>query len=83
MNKGTFEYSGMPVSKAKDLVRDRLIALQESIPFFEMTNKPVYCRCGALCFVKLLNNQWFLNYGNPEWKTLAFECLNRMEIIPS
>ena len=83
MNKGTFEYSGMSVSKAKDLVRDRLIALQESIPFFEMTNKPVYCRCGALCFVKLLNNQWFLNYGNPEWKTLALECLNRMEIIPS
>ena len=82
MNEGTFEYSGMPVSKAKDLVKDRLIALGESVPFFEMTNKPVYCRCGTLCFVKLLNNQWFLNYGNPEWKTLAFECLNRMEIIP-
>ena len=48
-----------------------------------MTNKPVYCRCGTLCYVKLLNNQWFLNYGNPEWKTLAFECLNSMEIIPS
>ena len=83
MNEGTFEYSGMPVSKAKDLVKDRLIALQESVPFFEMTNKPVYCRCGTLCYVKLLNNQWFLNYGNPEWKTLALECLNRMEIIPS
>lgn len=82
MNEGTFEYSGMPVSKAKDLVKDHLIALQKSIPFFEMTNKPVYCRCGALCYVKLLNNQWFLNYGNPEWKTLALECLNRMEVIP-
>ena len=82
MNEGTFEYSGMPVSKAKDLVKDRLMALQESVPFFEMTNKPVYCRCGTLCYVKLLNNQWFLNYGSPEWKTLALECLNRMEIIP-
>ncbi|HKU82880.1 MAG TPA: leucine--tRNA ligase [Candidatus Nitrosocosmicus sp.] len=83
MNKGTFEYSGMPVSKAKDLVKDRLIALHESVPFFEMTNKPVYCRCGTLCYVKLLNNQWFLNYGNSEWKNLALECLNRMEVIPS
>lgn len=83
MNEGTFEYAGMPVSKAKDLVKDRLMALQESVPFFEMTNKPVYCRCGTLCYVKLLNNQWFLNYGNHEWKTLALECLNRMEIIPS
>ena len=83
MNEDTFEYSGMPVSEAKDLVKDRLIALRESVPFFEMTNKPVYCRCGTLCYVKLLNNQWFLNYGNPEWKTLAFECLNSMEIIPS
>ncbi len=83
MNEDTFEYSGMPVSEAKDLVKDRLIALRESVPFFEMTNKPVYCRCGTLCYVKLLNNQWFLNYGNPEWKTLALECLNSMEIIPS
>ena len=83
MNERTFEYSGLPVSKAKDLVKERLIALQASVPFFEMTNKPVYCRCGTLCFVKLLNNQWFLNYGNPEWKNLALECLNGIEIIPS
>jgi leucyl-tRNA synthetase len=83
MNERTFEYSGLPVSKAKDLIKERLIALQASVPFFEMTNKPVYCRCGTLCFVKLLNNQWFLNYGNPEWKNLALECLNGIEIIPS
>ncbi|WP_458742798.1 leucine--tRNA ligase [Candidatus Nitrosocosmicus sp. T] len=83
MNQRTLEYSGLLVSKAKDLVKERLRSLKESVPFFEMTNKPVYCRCGALCFVKLLNNQWFLNYGNPEWKTLALECLNTMEIIPS
>src|SRR4029079_14982681 len=38
---------------------------------------------GTLCYVKLLNNQWFLNYGKPEWKNLALECLNRMEVIPS
>jgi leucyl-tRNA synthetase len=68
MNQRTLEYSGLLVSKAKDLVKERLRSLKESVPFFEMTNKPVYCRCGALCFVKLLNNQWFLNYGNPEWK---------------
>ncbi len=83
MNQRTLEYSGLLVSKAKDLVKERLRSLKESVPFFEMTNKPVYCRCGALCYVKLLNNQWFLNYGNPEWKTLALECLNTMEIIPS
>ena len=83
MNQRTLEYSGLLVSKAKDLVKERLRSCKESVPFFEMTNKPVYCRCGALCYVKLLNNQWFLNYGNPEWKTLALECLNSMEIIPS
>jgi len=83
MNERTLEYSGIPVSKAKDLVKERLNSLRESVPFFEMTNKPVYCRCGTLCYVKLLNNQWFLNYGNPEWKTLALECLNTMEIIPT
>ena len=49
---------------------------------FELINKPVRCRCGTECVVKLLNDQWFLNYGDTKWKHLAHECLNNMEIVP-
>ncbi|RLG46904.1 MAG: leucine--tRNA ligase, partial [Thermoproteota archaeon] len=27
-------------------------------------------------------DQWFLNYGDPTWKSLAWECLNSMRIVP-
>ena len=82
MNDNT-PYSGMPVSKVKEEVKDNLLKSNKAILFYELTNKPVFCRCGSLCYVKILNNQWFLNYGNEKWKALAFECLNQMEIIPN
>ncbi len=82
MNENTLSYSGLEVSVAKEKVKDDLIKNDDAITFYELTNKPVYCRCGTKCFVKLLDNQWFLNYGNPKWKELAFECLDSMEIIP-
>jgi leucyl-tRNA synthetase len=32
--------------------------------------------------VKLLSDQWFLDYSNKEWKALAHECANKMDIVP-
>ena len=82
MNSKTNSYSNMTVSTAKEKVKEDLIKDNYAIIFYELTNKPVYCRCGTQCYIKLLDNQWFLNYGNPEWKSLAFDCLDSMEIIP-
>ncbi|AJM93231.1 leucine--tRNA ligase [Nitrosopumilus piranensis] len=53
----------------------------EKFPVLE--NAPVKCRCGAECVVKILNNQWFLNYGDEEWKGLARKCLDEMNILPN
>jgi len=75
-------YPNTSVSKAREIVKQELLKSNKSIIFYELTNKPVFCRCGSPCYVKILNNQWFLNYGNEKWKELAFECLNQMEIIP-
>ena len=33
--------------------------------------------------MKILNNQWFLNYGDEEWKGLARKCFDEMNILPS
>ncbi|HKR73898.1 MAG TPA: class I tRNA ligase family protein, partial [Candidatus Nitrosocosmicus sp.] len=82
MNNKTHPYSNMAVSVAKEKVKDDLIKNNDAVIFYELTNKPVYCRCGTQCYVKLLDNQWFLNYGNEKWKSLAFDCLNSMEIVP-
>jgi len=53
----------------------------EKFPILE--NAPVKCRCGAECVVKVLNNQWFLNYGDEEWKNLARNCFDEMNILPN
>jgi leucyl-tRNA synthetase len=82
MLHNTGKYGGMPVSEAKDKVKSEILMSGDADIMFELINKPVRCRCGTECVVKLLNDQWFLNYGDPKWKHLAHECLNNMEIVP-
>ena len=53
----------------------------EEFPILE--NAPVRCRCGAECVVKILNNQWFLNYGDEQWKEIARNCFDEMNILPN
>ena len=48
---------------------------------YELKNV-VKCRCGTPCVVKLLTNQWFINYGDDNWKKLAYELIENMEILP-
>ncbi|MEW5840876.1 leucine--tRNA ligase [Nitrososphaera sp.] len=78
--ENTGKYAGMPVAEVKEQVR-KDIAGSASV-MYELTNKPVRCRCGAECVVKLLSDQWFLNYGDKEWKALAHECIQKMDIVP-
>ncbi len=75
-------YPGMQVSKVKDVLQRDLIELGIGDIFYEFSEKPVVCRCGAKCVVKIVRDQWFLNYSNPEWKKKVFELLDRMRIIP-
>ena len=82
MLQNTGKYGGMPVSEAKDKVKSEILMSGDADIMFELINKPVRCRCGTRCVVKLLNDQWFLNYGDTKWKNLAHECVNNMEIVP-
>jgi leucyl-tRNA synthetase len=82
MSQNTGKYAGMPVSDAKDKIKKEIIATGSGDIMFELINKPVRCRCGTECVVKLLNDQWFLNYGDKKWKDLAYECINSMNIVP-
>jgi len=82
MKENTHEFSGMRVLEAKERVKDRLIELSNADRMYEIINKPVFCRCGSRCVVKLFENQWFIDYGNEEWKSLARRCLGKMNIAP-
>jgi len=82
MLQNTGKYVGMPVSVAKDMIKNEIISNGIAEIMFELINKPVRCRCGTECVVKILNDQWFINYGDKNWKKLAHECLNKMDIVP-
>jgi len=42
----------------------------------------VICRCMTRCIVKILSDQWFLRYSDPEWKKLAHEVADSADIFP-
>ncbi|MCD6037575.1 MAG: leuS, partial [Nitrososphaeraceae archaeon] len=75
MLRNTGKYVGMPVSVAKDMIKNEIVSNGIAGIMFELINKPVKCRCGTECVVKILNDQWFINYGDKNWKKLAHECL--------
>jgi leucyl-tRNA synthetase len=82
MKKNTGKYFGMSVAEAKDKVKQDLIAEGKATAMYELLNRPVRCRCGTECIVKIFEDQWFIDYGKPEWKTLAHKNLDKMEILP-
>ncbi|MEM4364054.1 MAG: class I tRNA ligase family protein, partial [Candidatus Diapherotrites archaeon] len=59
MGKNTRKYSGMPVIKAKELVKEELIQNKEATIFYELTGK-VVCRCLQEATVKIVTDQWFI-----------------------
>ncbi len=76
------DYSGMPVAIAKDRVHEDLISKNLADVFYEFSEKPVICRCGTKCVVKVVKDQWFINYSNGEWKRKVLDWLEEMTIIP-
>ncbi len=81
MLDNTMEYANLSVKDARDKVRQDLISRHMADTMIELANK-VRCRCGAECMVKILTDQWFINYSNKEWKDLAYRCLDKMSVMP-
>ena len=77
----TGQYAGMTVGRAKDAVKEDMIADGRATTMYELI-EPVQCRCGTDVIVKIFENQWFIDYGDQAWKELAHENLSQMDIIP-
>jgi len=81
MRGNTGQYAGLSVEKAKEAVKSDLIAGGGATILYDLM-EPVQCRCGSDVIVKIFENQWFIDYGDPAWKRLAHENLDEMSIIP-
>jgi leucyl-tRNA synthetase len=77
------QFAGKKVSEAKDVIKEWLEENKHSDILLELSNAPVKCRCGTECVVKVLTNQWFLNYGDKDWKAKATKCFDGMSILPN
>jgi leucyl-tRNA synthetase len=74
-------YAGKTVRDAKDaLIRD----FRQAGAADSMYDLPqlVVCRCMTPCIVKILSDQWFLNYSDPAWKEKAKEAVAQMKVYP-
>src|SRR5690606_18860965 len=62
-------YGGEPVKIARDTVSAQMMEQFGSIPMYEFDTRSVVCRCGGQVLVKILHDQWFLQYSDPAWKS--------------
>ena len=76
------KYGGKPVRIAREEVSTLLKEKYDSVIMYEFDTRPVVCRCGSRVFVKILQDQWFLEYSDPNWKAQVKEHLQDMELVP-
>uniref|UniRef100_A0A5B6YLT3 leucine--tRNA ligase n=1 Tax=Davidia involucrata TaxID=16924 RepID=A0A5B6YLT3_DAVIN len=72
------ELAGSKVQEAKPLIKTKLIEMGQAIMYSE-PEKRVMSRSGDECVVAL-TDQWYITYGEPEWKNLAEDCLANMNL---
>jgi len=77
----TGKYSGKQVQEVKaELIEDfKKANIADSM--YDLPEK-VVCRCTTRCIVKILSDQWFLRYSDPDWKRLAHEAVDEADIFP-
>ncbi len=75
------EFAGMPVIRAKDEVKEKLIDEGEASIMYEPSGD-VVCRCLTPAIVKIVDDQWFLAYSDNQWKLQVHDCLDRMTLYP-
>ncbi len=75
------KYAGMPVPDAqREIIKDT-IAAGDAAMFYELTGR-VVCRCQTESIVKVVSDQWFLTYSDPEWKRQARDALAQVALYP-
>ncbi|MCJ7516346.1 MAG: leucine--tRNA ligase [Methanomassiliicoccales archaeon] len=82
MNENCGEYAGMPVEKAKEMIRDFMISSGEAEIFYDLSEE-VICRCGRPVVIRRVPDQWFIDYNNAELTKKSKDHAESMHILPS
>ncbi|QPG75391.1 cytosolic leucyl tRNA synthetase [Brettanomyces nanus] len=75
------KYVGEKVEVAKPKVKNDLVAANEAVVYSE-PESAVMSRSGDECIVSL-EDQWYLDYGEKNWKEQALACLEKMNTFNS
>jgi len=74
-------YAGKTIREVKDeLIRD--FKQKGYADCMYDLPEQVVCRCMTPCIVKVLSDQWFLNYSDAEWKAKAKQAVAGMRVYP-
>jgi leucyl-tRNA synthetase len=74
-------FKGMKVSEAKEKIVEEMEGRKLLSVMLELPQR-VVCKCGTRCYVKILENQWFLNYSDPAWKELTKSVIRSAHVHP-
>ncbi|MCG3219268.1 MAG: leucine--tRNA ligase, partial [Candidatus Heimdallarchaeota archaeon] len=78
----TDEFAGLKVEEAKQVVAEALKEEGRVTTTYE-TSRKAFCRCGTKIIVGVLSDQYFLHFGNHEWKETATKALDQMIVEPA
>ncbi|MDD1769389.1 MAG: leucine--tRNA ligase, partial [Methanomassiliicoccales archaeon] len=81
MNSSCGEYAGLPVERAKELIRDFMISNGEAEMFYDLSEE-VICRCGKPVVIKKIPDQWFIDYANARLTENSKQHAESMHILP-
>jgi len=81
LNENCGPFAGVRVEIAKEEIRKELTSKGQADLMYE-PSAPVVCRCMTPAIVKVVDNQWFLAYGDPAWKAQVHEAIASMELHP-
>ena len=77
------KYSGKPETEAREAIKNDLLSSKDAILIYVLANEePVYCRDGTRVTVKMVSDQWFINYGDKGWKEQVRAALPSIKILP-
>ncbi|MBN2733967.1 MAG: leucine--tRNA ligase [Methanomicrobiaceae archaeon] len=76
------QYGGKPVKFAREEFATIMLEQHGSLVMYDFDNRNVMCRCGSRVYVRILKDQWFLQYSDPEWKEEVHSQLEKMDLVP-
>ena len=77
-------YEGMSEPEAREKITQLLLKQGNALEIYALVNESrVYCRCMTPIVIKLVDNQWFINYGDEAWKADARKVFADVTVLPA